>query len=607
MNPFRRGAAVAALALVCGAGTLGTTDFFQDDRALVGDNPLLRRGSAGLPDLLRSGYWEAALGTAAPVQEYRPVLMLTFLAHFLTTGPSAPPMHAANLLLHALACALLWAVLRRRLGETESFAAALVFAVLPVHTEAVSALTGRSELLTAVFLLGAWLCLEASPPDGTGAPLFIEKGGLRPPGSGCEPRTTAARLGTGTTLFLLALLTKEHALLFPLILALSDWTFAGRLPWDPERRRVHARLAAALAGCLLLRWLLLPRLFHGGVDYFAGVPRMNALLTTARFAVEHYAAPALTGLGLCTDFSRPLIPDSGTGSPWAWACLLGLASFLGAAAAALRRRAPWAFWTLGPALFLLPTSHLLMPLDTLGAQRFLYIPSVGLCVGLGWLFARAAAARRRAAAVLGGGVLLWYASATVLRDREAWSSSLAYYSAAVRCNPVSVRSLAALGSAKLERGDAGGEADLRRAAELGPRAAAPLYGLARLAWADADRAIGRGSAASKVRQEAAERTETLARQTLRADPGALDAWVLLALALEARGRLDEAQAALEKALSLRPWQPLAEYNLGRLHLRRGRPDLAWEHFERFARLAPGDPDAPRAAALAASLRAGGQP
>ncbi|MCX5794493.1 MAG: tetratricopeptide repeat protein [Elusimicrobia bacterium] len=557
MSSVRRSHLVLVAAAAAGVYlmTLWTQGFIRDDRWLIAGNHLLSQGLGGVTHILSSGYVEMVMGSQAPIQEYRPLLTLTFLLHFLTTGATPWPMHAVNILLHATACCLLLAALRRRMTAAAALAAALLFAVMPVHAEVVSYITSRSELLVAVCVLGAWLLLERE--------------------------THGLRLAAGTALFCVGLLSKEHAIVFPVFLALGDWTFHGQTPWRAGRLRVHLALAVCAAAYLLLRRLVLSHPLHGGVPYFPD--RTTAWLTFSRFALAHYLWPSLSGTGLCADFSRPLVPDA---RPEAWSAWLAPAVWvaLGATAArAVARRRAWGFWVLGPALFLLPTCHLLFPLDTLGAERLLYLPTVGLAALLGGACHRL----QERSPLLGQSVLamaaLWYAGATIARNR-AWLSELAYYQAAVSCNPVSARSRAALGTSRIEKGDLEqGEADLLAAVALDPRLPQSYYNLGRLAWERGD----------------LDRAQRFSQRTLELDASASDAKVLLALCLERRGQFAPAAQLLENVLAAMPWHTEALFNLGRLELLRGRPALARPLFARFAQLAPDDPDAPQARALAA--------
>ncbi|MDE2490141.1 MAG: tetratricopeptide repeat protein [Elusimicrobia bacterium] len=538
--------ALVALAAFAAFGpALRGRAFLYDDVPLIRENPYLHQGlRTGAAALLRSGYWQASAGRAAPVAEYRPVLMLSFLLQAATTGFSVPAMRLGNVLLHVLVCLLLWELFRRKLGPPAAFAGALIFAVLPVHSEAVGLLSGRSEVLSAAFVLGAWLALE----DG--------------------------RRALGFSLYAGALLSKESSVLFPVLLALDDWTFRGRRPWDEESRGLHGALWGMTAAYLLLRFGVLADPFRGGRPYFSG--RLAAALTFARFAVRHYVWPSLSGLSLCSDYSRPLIPDANPSSPSAWLPLAAWLALFAWAVRSLRRREPWAFWLIGPGLFLLPTSNLILPLDTIGAERFLYLPSVALAAGGGWLYQRLRAVRPRAAAAALGAVAAFYIAVLARRDR-VWLSPESFYRAQLACNPLSAGAAGSLGLAYLQKGDAAhGLALLETARALDPADPAPDYNLAkyRLSVGDAPGA------------------ESALREALRRDPSSSDAWVLLSVVEQRNGRTEPAAAALRRALTIRPDDPKAQFDLGRLYWLRSERERAAVHWRRFLELAPDDPDAP---------------
>lgn len=548
--------AAALLCALCYAQTLKTTEFIRDDQWLIAGNPLLARGLGGLPALVSTGYVEAVEGAAAPIQEYRPLLSLSFLLQIVTTGMSAPPMHAANVALHIGVCLLLFELLRARLPLEAAAAATLLFAVLPVHAEAVSYITSRSELLSAFLMLAAWLAL------GSGRP----------------------RAAAGLALYFSAMLTKEHAVLFPALLILDDWVFKGVAPASRGRANIYMGLAACLAAYLALRAFVLSSVFHAGVPYFSGASPLVEALTVSRFVVEHYVWPSLTGLGFCADFTRPLIVDASPASLFAWACLAALASALALSLRGVFQRRPWAFWAAAPCLFLIPTCPLIVPIDTIGAERMLYFPTIGLCALMGLLYARFQTRTRKHALAA---VLLWYAGCLMYRNR-AWASELDYFEASIDCNPVCAKSRSALGAYLIAHGKpAAGAASLKDAIRLNPALAHPYYNLARLRWEEGD----------------AAQAESLLRFSLKLEPGSADALTLLGLTLEAGGRLEEARLCYQKALEIIPWHPAANYDLGRNFLLGRRPDLALPYLERFIELAPRDPDAPKIAQLVASLKA----
>ena len=125
---------------------------------------------------------------------YRPVTMLTYMAnHQVSTDPFG--FHLVNVLLHALVTLAVLALARELLGSLlAATVAAALFAVHPVHTEAVSNIVGRAELLAA-FLRAGDRCSRRSAPR---APNRTRDGVcISPPSSpsppGCSPRRAPSR------------------------------------------------------------------------------------------------------------------------------------------------------------------------------------------------------------------------------------------------------------------------------------------------------------------------------------------------------------------------------------------------------------------------------
>jgi hypothetical protein len=93
---------------------------------------------------------------------FRPVTFASFALNWAAAGARPFGDHLVNVLLHAAVVLLLYCLLALLLesvpqGTTLAFATVLLFAVHPIHTEAVASIAARSELLAAGFLLAAWI------------------------------------------------------------------------------------------------------------------------------------------------------------------------------------------------------------------------------------------------------------------------------------------------------------------------------------------------------------------------------------------------------------------------------------------------------------------
>ncbi len=205
--------------------------FALDDIPLVRDNAGIRELSDA-PRLFVSPYWPD--GAVAGL--YRPVTALSFLLTRLALGESAAGFHAVNVLLHALVAALVW-LQARDVGVHYGTAlvTAALFAVHPLHTEAVANVAGRAELLGALFVLAAWWLQRAAACRAT-------------------PAGRAAVLVGAAACYLFAVLSKENTVLAPLLFALVE-----RMSRDRPGRAgpglgpVAAAYTAAFVAAMLLR------------------------------------------------------------------------------------------------------------------------------------------------------------------------------------------------------------------------------------------------------------------------------------------------------------------------------------------------------------------
>src|SRR2546429_1086414 len=126
-----------------------TYGFVEDDRAVVAAT----RRAHSVPQAL--GAFDQPYGGD---EFYRPLTILSFAVDWTVSGGRAGWLHLMNALWHAVASVLVALLLASALSPAAAAAGGLVFALHPVHTEAVAGLVGRAEVLAAVGMLGAVLC-----------------------------------------------------------------------------------------------------------------------------------------------------------------------------------------------------------------------------------------------------------------------------------------------------------------------------------------------------------------------------------------------------------------------------------------------------------------
>lgn len=403
---------VGLLALAVYANAL-RNGYALDDEAIILRNRVVH-GLGDLRGVLLGPYWTDT------GELYRPVTLLTFALGWAVHGPSTVAMHAWNVGVHA-ACSALVAVLVLRLGggRTAAALAGALFAVHPVHVEAVANGVGRAELLATLFVLAGSLAYLG--------------GRARAPG----------RIAAVCALYLLALGAKEIAVSFPALLLVLDVlrTRRARTPLHRVFRDnlpLLAALTATLAVYLALRVAATEGLMSNSpAPYFYGVTAARRVATAVRVWPE-YLRLLLWPADLSMDWGPDAIRVVGWGSPRVW---LGLAvgAALAAGAALSWRRGRWVAGAVAwLALALLPVSNLLFPIGVVLAERNLYLPSVGLAFVFPPLVAAVARAPRRGARVLAtaaAAVLLALGAARTWARTPDWRSSRTILYAMMEAHP----------------------------------------------------------------------------------------------------------------------------------------------------------------------------
>ncbi|MEP6993159.1 MAG: tetratricopeptide repeat protein [Acidobacteriota bacterium] len=407
-------------------GLTGT--FTYDDKAIVRDNPRIR-APGRVTEIFTTQYFGGPRGTGTA---YRPALLLSFAIQWWIHGGEPVAFHVVNVLWHA-AAALLLARLFLRLGLTPPVAvgAALLFAVHPIHVEAVTGLVGRGETQSAALCL-CFLLLALE---------FIDRAARR-------WRWLAGALAS----FLIACLTKESAAAAPGLLFLC-------LVWRGEGSVISRAVSAlrrglpAYAGCAVIlagNFWVRARVLGGALkSATTGIFELENPLAhvaaadrvrNASVVVFRYLGEMALPLRLSADesaWSIPLLPPR----DWlGWICPLLLVSLLGASIARLSSRDAATLGFLFLAVAFLPSANLAFPTGTIFAERLAYLPSAGFClIAASWVLGSAPAAHAPPWRLyLFGALALGLASRTVIRN-PVWESDEALFTNMVRVSPNSAK------------------------------------------------------------------------------------------------------------------------------------------------------------------------
>jgi tetratricopeptide (TPR) repeat protein len=526
--------------------------FIHDDHRIVEQNVLVQDASPW-GRIATSGYW--TVDERQVPNLYRPVTIASFALNRRATGPGPLGFRLVDLALHLAVVGLLWAAVLRlaraaQAGHAEAAAliAASLFAVHPVHTEALGLVVGRSELLAAGFTLLALVLFLA----GRAAPLAI--GAL-----------------------LLAFLSKESAIAAPFLLLGADLLVGPKGEPRGPRWGFHAAAAGAVGLGLCARIAVLgavvPAAFTHPIDNpIAHLPFPRAQ-ATALAVLWRDALLMVKPWPLSIDYSYRSIREAASfldARALAGAVLLVLG---GASFWFLRRRRPAAaFALLLLALPLLPVANLIFPIGTILAERLLYLPSAGACLLAGLV--AAGYSGRPVRGVVGAVVVLFLLLGW---SRYAdWRDDRSIFLAAVHLYPDNVRAQFNYGAASERAGDdAAAEAAYRRAVAVWPRFSDAHYNLGGL--------LGRRR---RWQEATAEYREALADQ-----PGNVTYLVNGGDALTQAGKPADAAVLLERAVGLDRGSDRGWTDLGAAYLAAGRNADALRAWEEAARLLPDDAEA----------------
>jgi tetratricopeptide (TPR) repeat protein len=547
---------VAVLFVVCAVAiTFGNTlsyGFVWDDHFLIGGSYFIRTWS-GLPRIFTSHFWS---GHADWKAYYRPLINVSYLVDYQVWGLQPLGYHLTNVLAHAaVSLTVMWVGWRLARSWLVGFAAALFFAVHPVHSQSVSFIAGRTDVIASLFFLLAFAFYHRWRTSGR-----------------------AATYVASALAFALALLSKEMAVVFPLVLVGYEWAYGSSDPSGTLRARVTrgvGPLLVVLAIFLLVRVLVLSDLLLDRPT--PGWAELGArVLTTVTYASFY---------GWVTILPYPVSPSQSARlvraatDPRFLAALAGLIVLAGATLAAGRRSRPVCFWatwfwlTLGPALAV----NLLPVATPIVADRFLYLPSVGFCVILGLALGRVVGEIHdtetqpvRRAPMLAFAVALAIGAVLTLWRNEYWKDDLRLYYRMADTDPQSLVAAVNLGLIHLNRAEAQeASASLERALAIAPNNSRVLvgYGLLRAETGHPDEGL------------------ELALRGLGYEPREASLHAIVARIYVVKGDFNRASAHYREATRLQPHFPGHYYTLAYALMKANHLPPAIEAFDRGERAA----------------------
>lgn len=412
---------IAVVTFAVYANSLGNGLAYDDD-VMVGQNQMIRSlGNAW--SIFTTGYWDQWY---AGTSSYRPMFVLTLALDHAVWRGNPLGYHLTNVLLHAATCVLFFLIARKYdTGRPTALVAALLFAVHPVHTEAVANIVGRMELLGTFFCGLTWYVWKSASRGSISRPAGLALSGF---------------------FFLCAIFSKENYFVFPAVLFAAE-------EFPKIRERFGARLFLAglpylvfvLSGALYFWFRRMSGQSVGNVSNarapLAGYGLLERVSAMGSASLEWYRL-LLLGFPLKPLYDQFNLELPRVPTPRAWAGILIFVILVGLGGWMLRRNPRISFAIFMWFALLLVVSNIPFPIGAVIGERWLYFPSAAFCLvlawGLMWVNTRLnpanGTARSPLSLLLVGAILLSYAIVTIRRNPD-WHDTVSVFRKMIVTDP----------------------------------------------------------------------------------------------------------------------------------------------------------------------------
>ena len=523
----------AVLAFLLYANTLGFS-YVLDDFSLIKENLLTQKGISGLPEIFKSSYRS---GYYLPDNDlYRPLSKAMFAIEW-ELAPNSPELsHWVNVLIYASIGFLLYRLLFSITNNNTwlSLVIALLFITHPLHTEVVSNIKSRDELLSFLFFL---LMSLASLKYLSGERWWY-------------------LVGTGLS-FALALLSKESSIVFAVAVPLLVWFFTNT---EFKKIGLVGGWFLMIALCFLfLRWKILGAA-PGGIQ--ASVMD-NLLMATKDRGLQFTTAIALLGLyiklffiphPLVSDYSFNQIALMGWGD---WHFILTSIVLLGMVVWGMyewKKQSLVAYGIVFMAITVALISNVVIFIGTSFGERLMFTPLLGFCLIAGFYSHKLILKNKNIGLVIVTGVLFLFSIKTVSRNL-AWKDNYTLHSTDVLLSPNSARAHFYYGNIISQ------DEYLNKIKDPVLRRATMDTALSEMRW------------------------------TLRIYPAYADAFHKIGKLYLDLERFDSAGVYYAKALALNPWNSMYLNNYGNVLFHLGKLNEAKDAFEKSLLSNPNQTDA----------------
>jgi protein O-mannosyl-transferase len=557
---------LAAITFAVFGQTLGHEFVDFDDDLYITENPMVARG------LTRKGIVWAF--THVHSANWHP---LTWLSHMLDCqlyGLHPGEHHRTNVLLHTATVIALFLVLRQMTGTLwRSAFVAAVFAIHPLRVESVAWVAERKDVLSGLFFMltiGAYVRYARRP-------------------------WSWGRYGLVLLLFAMGLMCKPMLVTLPVVLLLLDY-------WPLQRTESEGRLVLeklpllALSAASCVATLLAQTGAMPSIKSFSLPVRLANALASCMVYLGQMVWPA--GLAVFYPYPHNGLP------PWEVALAGTLLAGLSAVVLWQQRKQPWLLvgwvWYL---VMLLPVAGLIQVGMQAHADRYTYLPQIGIYVAITWLVAEWRVNRVALGGLMAGVLVVLMACAW--QQTAYWQNSESLWTHTLACTTDNDIAQNNLGYALLQKGKVDEALPcFQQALQIRPDYADARnnLGYALLQTGKVDEALLCFQQALQIRPNFADARNNLGyaflrmgkvdaaatcfQQALQIRPDYADARNNLGVVLMQKGSMAAAAASFQRALQIRPDYAAARNNLGYALLQMGKVDTAAICFQQALEIRP---------------------
>jgi protein O-mannosyl-transferase len=555
-----------------------------DDTEYVSENPHIQKGVSS-----DSILWAL---TTCYFSNWHPLTWMSYMLDFQLFGLWAGGFHFVNLLFHLVNALLLFFLFRKMTGQIwQSGFLAIVFALHPLHVESVAWVSERKDVLSAFFwilTIHAYLRYVGRPVWNTYVYVVI--------------------------FFVMGLMSKPMVVTLPFVLLLLDFWPLRRFGLDAQENKLNLKISGLIREKIPL---FLLTLVSAGITFYAQ-KHGGAVRSFDHLPLDKRLANiTISYIDYITKFIYPNklaifypYPDM---IPW-WkiiSAIMTLALLTGLAIRFMHRSryviVGW-LWFLGT---LVPVIGLIQVGSQSMADRYMYLPMIGLSIIVAWGFPDLLAPIRRKRAVIGAMavIIIPIASAITWRQIGYWQNSITLFSHAVKTMPDNILAHAKLGETLSKQGKfMQAIAHYKFVLKKKPTHHDALInmGLTLLNMKNPSEAIGFFNQVLEIKQDDSQALRltgyAMAAQgnyekaipyyeiALSIEPSNSELYFLMGIAYNALANQTLAVKCYQKAIELKPDDTPASINLGNIYYRNGQMDLAGNIYRYALQHEPTNPD-----------------